>query len=52
VAGLVRTDAGGGFEDEFAGLAEALRSAHDGHGVTDPGPPGTGNPSPTEPEGE
>ena len=52
VAGLVRTDAGGGFEDEFAGLAEALRSAHDGHGVTDPGPPGTDNPSPTEPEGE
>jgi cytochrome c biogenesis protein len=60
VAGLVRTDAGGGFEEEFAGLAEALRSAHDGHGVvTDPGPPGeadsvpagpaAGNPSPAGP---
>ena len=28
VAGLVRTDAGGGFDDEFAEFAEALRSAH------------------------
>jgi cytochrome c biogenesis protein len=53
VAGLVRTDAGGGFEDEFAGLAEALRSAHDGHGVvSDPGPASTDNPSPTDTEGE
>ena len=53
VAGLVRTDAGGGFEDEFAGLAEALRSAHDGHGVVShPGPASTDNPSPTDTEGE
>jgi cytochrome c biogenesis protein len=52
VAGLVRTDAGGGFEDEFAGLAEALRSAHDGQRVTDPGLPGTDDPSPTDTEGE
>jgi cytochrome c biogenesis protein len=28
VAGLVRTDAGGGFDDEFDQFAEALRSAH------------------------
>ncbi len=52
VAGLVRTDAGGGFEDEFAGLAEALRSAHDGRVVADPGPPGPHDPSPTDTEGE
>jgi cytochrome c biogenesis protein len=29
VGGLARTDAGGGFEAEFAGLAAALRSAHE-----------------------
>jgi hypothetical protein len=29
VGGLARTDASGGFEDEFASLAAELRSAHD-----------------------
>ena len=54
VAGLVRTDAGGGFEEEFEGLAEAVRSAHDGHGVTAPAAAlaGTDNPARTDPEGE
>ena len=40
VAGLARSDAGGGFDDEFADLAEALRSAHEGHEVAAPGLPG------------
>jgi cytochrome c biogenesis protein len=48
VAGLVRTDAGGGFEDEFDGLAEALRSAHGGHGLTTAGPPATEDSSRTD----
>jgi cytochrome c biogenesis protein len=52
VAGLVRSDAGGGFEEEFAGLAEALRSAHDGPGVTAAAQPVTDNPSPTDTAGE
>jgi hypothetical protein len=29
VGGLARTDASGGFEAEFAGLAAELRSAHE-----------------------
>lgn len=52
VAGLVRSDAGGGFEEEFDGLAEALRSAHDGHDVTAPAPSGTGSSSRTDTAGE
>jgi cytochrome c biogenesis protein len=52
VAGLVRSDAGGGFEEEFDGLAEALRSAHDGHDVTAPAPSGTGSSSHTDTAGE
>lgn len=52
VAGLVRSDAGGGFEEEFDGLAEALRSAHDGYDVTAPAPSGTDSSSRTDTEGE
>jgi cytochrome c biogenesis protein len=52
VAGLVRSDAGGGFEEEFEGLAEALRSAHDGHDVTAPPPAGTNSSSRTDTAGE
>jgi cytochrome c biogenesis protein len=39
VAGLVRSDAGGGFDDEFDHLAGALRSAHGGHQAAAPGLP-------------
>jgi cytochrome c biogenesis protein len=56
VAGLVRSDAGGGFEEEFEGLAEALRSAHDGHDVsadvTAPPAAGTDSSSRTDTAGE
>jgi cytochrome c biogenesis protein len=46
VGGLTRSDAAGGFEDEFAGLAAELRRQHqDG-----PGAPGPGDvPAPTDP---
>jgi cytochrome c biogenesis protein len=56
VAGLVRSDADGGFDDEFDDLAEALRSAHEGHGVSAPGLPGadagTDDPTRTDTERE
>ena len=54
VAGLVRSDAGGGFDDEFGDLAGALRSAHEGQEVTAPGRPaaGTDDPSHTDTERE
>jgi cytochrome c biogenesis protein len=45
VGGLVRTDASGGFEAEFATLAAELRSAHEQAGS---GPPA----APHQPEGE
>ncbi len=41
VGGLARTDASGGFEDEFAALAAELRAAHD-----------QASPAPTQPQGE
>jgi len=48
VAGLVRTDAGGGFDDEFDQLAAALRSAHGvpaGPAAPAPAPPAAGAPA-------
>jgi cytochrome c biogenesis protein len=39
VGGLARTDAGGGFEAEFAGLAAELRSAHEQAAPVPPGQP-------------
>jgi cytochrome c biogenesis protein len=45
VGGLARSDAGGGFETEFAELTEKLQSVHPGAA-----PPGTG-PSSAEPDG-
>ena len=38
VGGLARTDAGGGFEAEFAGLAAELRSAHEQAAPAPPAP--------------
>jgi cytochrome c biogenesis protein len=38
VGGLARTDAGGGFEAEFAGLAAELRSAHEQAAAASPAP--------------
>ncbi len=51
VGGLTRTDAAGGFEDEFASLADELRNRHQreqgpsGPGQVPAGSPGTPNPS-------
>jgi cytochrome c biogenesis protein ResB len=39
VGGLARTDAGGGFEAEFAGLAAELRSAHEQAASAQPAQP-------------
>jgi cytochrome c biogenesis protein ResB len=51
IGGLARTDASGGFEDEFASLAAELRSAHDqasqSHDQSSPG-----QPAPTTSKGE
>jgi cytochrome c biogenesis protein len=48
VAGLVRSDAGGGFGDEFDVLAEALRAAHDGGAVPAAAPASSGAASPAD----
>jgi hypothetical protein len=40
VGGLARTDAGGGFEAEFATLAAELRSAHEQAARVPPTQPG------------
>jgi cytochrome c biogenesis protein len=45
VGGLARTDAGGGFETEFAGLAAELRSAHEQAAPAPSAPPA----EPTQP---
>jgi cytochrome c biogenesis protein len=37
--GLSRTDAAGGFEDEFSGLATEVSTLHQGRLPGDPGPP-------------
>jgi cytochrome c biogenesis protein len=59
LGGLTRSDAAGGFEDEFSGLAAEISAAHQGRrdgehdppasGAPDPGPPGPGpaDPHPT-----
>jgi cytochrome c biogenesis protein len=45
LAGLTRSDAAGGFEDEFSGLAAEIRALHQG------GPDGPGPPSAPDPPG-
>ncbi len=42
LAGLTRSDAAGGFEDEFSGLAAEISAQHQGRRDGDPGPPSPG----------
>jgi cytochrome c biogenesis protein len=48
VGGLARTDASGGFEDEFAGLVTELRAAHGGHSAQEIPPGETASRAPGE----
>jgi cytochrome c biogenesis protein len=48
VGGLARTDASGGFEDEFAGLVTELRAAHGGHSAHEIPPGETASRAPGE----
>ncbi len=49
LAGLTRSDAAGGFEDEFSGLAAEISAQHH---PPDPGPPDPGPPDPHPSDGE
>jgi len=47
LAGLTRSDAAGGFEDEFSGLAAEIRTLHQGR--SDGPAPERAGPAPTDP---
>ncbi len=57
LGGLTRSDAAGGFEEEFSGLAAEIRGLHPGsldgeHDPTDSGPSALGPPDPNPPDPE
>ena len=49
LGGLTRSDAAGGFEDEFAGLAAEIGTLHQGCREGEHGPPASGGPDPGPP---